>query len=90
MSDVGLSPAGYEVPVATALTQPVLMGGLPREYAILNGTVAVVIGLALKLWPLGLVWWALAHAIGIAATRADPRFWPVLRRHLAQPAYLDA
>lgn len=81
---------GWEVPVAGALTQPVLIAGLPRDYAILNGTLAAVMGLALKLWPLGLAWWALAHGFGLLMTRADPLFLAVLRRHLVQPPHLDA
>lgn len=83
-------PEGWDVPVAGALTQPVLMAGLPRDYAILNGTLATVIGLALKLWPLGLLWWAAAHGLGLLMTRADPCFLAVLRRHLALPPHLDA
>lgn len=83
-------PEGWEVPVAGALTQPVLMAGLPRDYAILNGALAVVLGLALKLWPLGLAWWAAAHGLGVLMARTDPSFLAVLRRHLSQPTHLDA
>ena len=36
---------GYELPLHVALTQPVLMGGAPRTFAILNGTLALVIGM---------------------------------------------
>jgi acyl-[acyl-carrier-protein]-phospholipid O-acyltransferase/long-chain-fatty-acid--[acyl-carrier-protein] ligase len=39
-------PEGYELPLAGSLTQPILMAGLPREYAILMGTLALVLGLA--------------------------------------------
>jgi type IV secretion system protein TrbD len=38
---------GYEVPLHVALTQPILMGGAPRTFAILNGTLALVIGMGL-------------------------------------------
>ena len=82
-------PEGWEAPVAGALTQPVLIGGLPRDYAILNGTLALVLGLALKLWPLGLAWWAVTHGLGLLLTRTDARFLQVLKRHLAQPSHLD-
>ena len=54
------------------------------------GTIAVVLGLALRIWWLGLLWWAVAHAIGLYAARADKRFFEVLRRHLALPGHLDA
>lgn len=83
-------PAGWDIPVAGALVEPVLMGGIPRDYAILNGTIALVLGLALKLWPIGLLWWALAHAVGLYAARADKRFLDVLKRHLKSPAHFDA
>jgi type IV secretory pathway TrbD component len=82
-------PDGWEVPLVGALTRPVLMAGLPRDYAILNGALATVIGLALKLWPLGLLWWGVAHGLGLAMARTDPDFLAVLRRHLALPSHFD-
>lgn len=42
-------PEGYELPVAQALAEPVLMAGMPRDYAILMGTIALMLGLALRL-----------------------------------------
>lgn len=83
-------PAGWDLPVAAALVEPVTLAGMPRDYAILMGTVAVVLGLALRIWWLGLLWWAVAHAVGLYAARSDKRFFDVLRRHLALPAHLDA
>lgn len=83
-------PEGWELPVAQALAEPVMIAGMPREYAILMGTVATALGLGLRLWWLGLLWWAAAHAIGLYAARADKRFFQVLRRHLALPGHLDA
>ncbi|KAK0332664.1 hypothetical protein LTR94_023985 [Friedmanniomyces endolithicus] len=83
-------PEGWDLPVAQALSAPVLMAGMPREYAIAMGTIALVLGLALRIWWLGLLWWALAHVIGLWAARSDPRFFDVLRRHLALPGHLDA
>ena len=83
-------PEGFEAPIAVSLTQPVLMAGVPREYAILMGTIAAILGLALKLWWLRLIWWAIAHAVGLWAARQDARFLEVLRRHLTLPAFLDA
>ncbi len=54
------------------------------------GTVALVLGLALRIWWLGLLWWACAHALGLYVARADKRFFDVLRRHLGRPGHLDA
>ncbi len=83
-------PEGWELPVAQGLAEPVLLAGMPRDYAILMGTVALVLGLALRIWWLGLGWWAIAHAFGAYAARTDRRFFQVLRRHLALPGHLDA
>jgi len=83
-------PAGWELPVAGALSEPVTLAGMPRDYAIVMGTIAVVLGLALRIWWLGLLWWAVAHAVGLYAARADKRFFEALRRHLALPGHLDA
>ena len=80
----------WELPVTQSLTEPVLLAGMPRDYAILMGAVALVLGLALRIWWLGLLWWALAHAVGLAAARSDKRCFDVLRRHLARPGHLDA
>lgn len=80
---------GWDLPVAQSLTEPVLLAGMPRDYAILMGTIALVLGLALRIWWLGLLWWALAHALGLALARNDRRIFEVLRRHLARPGHLD-
>ena len=83
-------PDGWELPVAQALSEPVLLAGMPRDYAILMGTIALMLGLALRIWWLGLLWWATAHALGLYCARADKRFFDVLRRHLKLPGHLDA
>jgi type IV secretion system protein VirB3 len=89
MSDT-LSREGYDVPVAHGLAEPVLLAGMPRDYAIVMGTIALVLGLALRIWWLGLLWWAAAHALGLYVARADKRFFDVLRRHLGRAGHLDA
>lgn len=83
-------PEGWTLPVAQALATPVLMAGMPREYATAMGTIALVLGLALRIWWLGLLWWACSHAVGLWVARSDARFFDVLRRHLALPGDLDA
>jgi len=81
---------GWELPVAQGLAEPVLLAGMPRDYAIAMGTIALMLGLALRIWWLGLLWWAIAHAVGLYVARADKRFFDVLRRHLRRPGHLDA
>lgn len=80
---------GWELPVAQGLAEPVLLAGMPRDYAILMGTIALMLGLALRIWWLGILWWAAAHALGLYVARHDKRFFDVLRRHLRRPGHLD-
>ncbi len=72
---------GYEVPLHRSLTDAVLIAGVPRTFAILNGTIAAAIGLGLRLWIAGLLIWVLGHAIAVSVTRKDPAFLTVLSRH---------
>ena len=72
---------GFEVALHRALTEPILLGGAPRSFAILNGTLAAAIGLGLRVWLAGVAIWLLGHAIAVWVTRKDPAFLTVLSRH---------
>lgn len=72
---------GYEVILHRSLTEPILLAGSPRNFAILNGTLAASIGLGLRLWLAGLLIWVVGHAIAVWVTRKDPAFLTVLSRH---------
>ena len=72
---------GYEVPLHRSLTEPILIAGAPRSFAILNGTLSAAVGLGLRLWIAGLVLWLVGHAIAVWVTRKDPAFLTVLSRH---------
>ncbi len=79
---------GFYAPVHRALAEPILLGGVPRSLAILNGTLAGAIGLGLRLWLVGLAIWAVGHLMGVWATRRDPQFLDVARRHLKYPVWM--
>ena len=80
-------PEGFEVPVHRALVEPILLGGVPRTIAIVNGTAAAALGLGLQQWVAGLALWALGHTLGVFAARRDPDFAAVLARHIRQKGY---
>ena len=80
---------GFTVPVHLALTEPILLAGAPRAFAILNGTLAGAIGLGLQLWAAGLAIWLIGHLLAVWAARRDPLFAEVGRRHLRLPGHLD-
>ena len=83
------TPPGFEAPVHRALTEPVLLAGAPRAFAIVNGTLAAVVGLGLQLWLPGLALWLVGHSLAVWGARLDPQFLQVFARHIKQPALLD-
>lgn len=80
-------PEGFSIPIHRSLTMPVMLGGLPRKIAILNGTLIIsfVIG-AHNLWilPVGI----LSHLILLALHRRDPQILAVLKRNFNRPPML--
>lgn len=77
------TPPGYEIPIHRSLTEPILLGGIPRTIAILIGTFTAALGLGLQSFtavPLGLI----LHFLAVAATRKDPQFFDAFRRHVRQ------
>lgn len=80
---------GFTVPVHRALTEPILLAGAPRAFAILNGTLAGAIGLGLQLWAAGITIGVLGHALAVWAARRDPLFVEVGRRHLRLPGHFE-
>jgi type IV secretion system protein VirB3 len=75
------SVPGFEVVLHRSLTEPILLAGAPRSFAILNGTLAAAIGLGLRLWIPGLIVWLAGHTLAVWVTRKDPAFLTVLSRH---------
>jgi type IV secretory pathway TrbD component len=70
---------GYLAPVRQALTQPILMGGAPRSYAILNGTLAAIVAFAGAIVP-GILLGIAGHVLGVFLARRDPDVIEVLKR----------
>ncbi|GLH77090.1 hypothetical protein SSBR45G_19980 [Bradyrhizobium sp. SSBR45G] len=79
---------GFATPVHRSLTEPILLGGAPRSVAIVNGTLSAALGLGLRLWLFGLLLWFVGHMIAVWATKRDPSFVEVVRRHLRIPGHL--
>lgn len=79
---------GFTAPVHRALIEPILLGGAPRTVAIVNGTLSAAIGLGLRLWIAGGIFWLVGHLAAVWAARRDPAFVDVVRRHLRYPPHL--
>lgn len=78
---------GFEVPLHRSLTQPIMLAGVPRPVAILNGTLAAAIGLGLQMWLPGIVLFLLGHMLAAFAAKRDPHFVEVTLRHLRQKGH---
>jgi type IV secretion system protein VirB3 len=75
---------GFYAPVRQALTQPLLMGGAPRSYAILNGTLAAVVVFAGS--PVaGLILGVVGHIVGVVLARRDSDVMEILKRAMRIP-----
>lgn len=83
-------PPGLELPLCTALTQPVLLAGVPRNYAILIGTLAGMLTIGMHFWLFGTGLGLAAYAAGRVVTARDPWGFAVWARHLRQPGLLEA
>lgn len=78
---------GLVLPLRTSLTRPILMGGAPRAFAILNATLGAAIGLGLQQPFIGLPLWAACQGAAVWAAARDPWFIETWPRHLAKPVY---
>lgn len=80
-------PEGFRVPIHRSLTEPLMMAGIPRRIAILNGfaTFAMVMG-AHNLWvvPLGIV----SHLVLLALYRRDQYILSIIKANLSRPSFL--
>ena len=81
---------GYEIPLHISLTQPVLLGGVPRSFMILNATIAAAITLGLHVWWIGVPMGILAHCAAFYLTKRDSHFFEVMRRHVKHPSFLES
>lgn len=79
---------GFAVPLHRALTEHILLGGVPRSIAIFNGTFAASLGLGLRLWLIGILFGLIGHFLAIWAAKRDPLFAETGRRHLRFPGFL--
>ena len=79
---------GFTAPVHRALIEPILLGGAPRTVAIVTGTLSAAIGLGLRLWIAGGIFWLVGHLAAVWAAKRDPACVDVGRRHLRYPTHL--
>jgi type IV secretion system protein VirB3 len=79
---------GFRVVLRTSLTRPILLGGVPRAFAILNATLGAAIGFGLQQPFIALPLWAILQGGAAWASALDPWFLDTWPRHLTKPSYL--
>jgi type IV secretion system protein TrbD len=78
---------GFEIPLHRSLTEVILLGGLPRNIALLLWTMSIALAFGMQqLWvlPISLS----LHVLLVALTRRDPFFIDVFIRALKSPKIL--
>jgi type IV secretion system protein VirB3 len=81
---------GFVIPLHRSLAERIMLGGAPRNVAIINGTIAAAVGLGLQLWIAGAVIWLIGHGAAVFAAKKDPQFMDVLTRHIRHKPFLEA
>jgi type IV secretion system protein VirB3 len=81
--------APLEVPLHRSLTEPILLGGAPRSFAIVSGTLAAAVGIGLQLWPVGVALMVVGHMVAAWGAKSDPQFVDVFARHLKYRSHLE-
>jgi len=77
---------GFEIPIHRSLTEQILFAGVPRNMAIINGTLGAALFLGLQSWiavPVSLI----IHILAVFATKQDPQFFDCIKRHIKQKKY---
>lgn len=77
---------GYQIPIHTSLTTPILLAGAPRTFTLLNGTFGAAVTLGLHSW-FALPLFFIAQAIVAMLTKKDPYFLQISLRHMKQKDY---
>jgi len=82
------SDDGYTVAIHRAMTEPMMVGGVPRNYAICcwGLTAALVLGMHnYFMIPVGIA----LHIVGKLAAKHDPYWMEILPRHLRYKSFYE-
>ena len=81
-----MATPGYTIPIHSSLTTPIMLGGAPRKFSIINGTILAAVTLGLQSFyaiPICVI----AQVVAVYYTKKDPYFFEVILRHVKQKIY---
>jgi type IV secretory pathway TrbD component len=79
---------GFRIKLHQSLIAPILFAGVPRKFAILNGTISAALGLGLHLYYILLIGIGL-HFLAAFFAKKDPLFFEIILRYLKQRQFYD-
>lgn len=77
---------GFETPIYRSLTEKMMIAGVPRELAIVLGTLATMFGLGLHSWYV-LPVFVVCYFAAARVHKKDPQAFDVFRRHIRMKRY---
>lgn len=80
------NPEGYFIPIHRSLTEEIMLGGVPRNYAIANGAIGAALGIGGGSWYVIPVF-LFIHICLRFAHKKDPQFIVCLRRFFYHAKY---
>ena len=75
-------PPGYALPIHASLCRPILTGGAPEGFAVLNLCFWLALLFVTKAWLVACLGFALCWIPAVLLGKEDPQFFAVLRRHV--------
>lgn len=72
---------GYALPIHASLWRPLLLGGVPQEFALLNLCFWAVVLMGFKAFLIAPLGFCLCWVPAVVLGREDPQIFPVLKRH---------
>ena len=79
---------GYYIKIHRSLTEPVLFAGVPRTFAILNGTFGAALVVGMQLY-LAIPFFILSHVLAAWLCRKDKDIFEIFSRSIKYKDYYE-
>ena len=81
-----MNTPGFRIALHNSLTTPIMLGGAPRKFAILNWTLGAALVLGLRAFYI-LPVFVILHIAAVFFAKKDPDFFEVILRLLKQKRF---